>query len=334
MNVNELETSQTNFEQASGIIGQLRTELNTSVMGREDVIDLVIIGLLSGGHLLLEDYPGSGKTTLAKTLGACIDSDTAAEGLKSFRRIQFTPDLLPSDVTGVMVFDPTAGSFHLRRGPVFAHVVLVDEINRTSPKVQSALLESMAEQQVTIDNETYPLDELFLVIATQNPSDSVGTYPLPLAQLDRFLFKIPMTHIDRESELKVIRAYGHQPRKMATRPVTRSALLGVRTFIETEVALHESIEHCLVDIAERSRVHAEIALGLSTRTLVQAIMALKAQALLSGRTFVKPEDLSKLAGPLFRHRLAIKGGAQRADSIVSELISEPLESLIAQQLRG
>ena len=160
--------------QAFEHVQHLRQQLRASVMGRDEVIDLLIIGLIAGGHILLEDYPGSGKTTLAKALGHCIAPTSATNGLKSFRRLQFTPDLLPSDITGVMIFDPNKGQFHLRKGPIFAHVVLVDEINRTSPKVQSALLESMAENQVTIDNDTYPLDPLFLVIATQNP-DSVGT---------------------------------------------------------------------------------------------------------------------------------------------------------------
>ena len=304
-------------------------------MGRDEVIDLILIGLISGGHILLEDYPGSGKTTLAKTLGHCITPESAHDGLKSFRRLQFTPDLLPSDITGVMVFDPAQGQFYLRKGPIFAHVVLVDEINRTSPKVQSALLESMAEHQVTIDNETHSLDELFLVIATQNPSDSVGTYPLPQAQLDRFLFKISMTHIDRASELEVIRRYG-QSNSSASQlsPISRDHVLAIRRCMRTSVTLDPSIESCLVDIAQASRSHPDVLLGLSTRTLVNAISALKTQALLQERDYVKPEDIATLATPLFAHRLSIRGGPERSQSVVADIIEGPLNTLISTRLKG
>lgn len=323
------------LDEAYGIVQHLRLALRTAVMGRDEVIDLILIGLISGGHILLEDYPGSGKTTLAKTLGQCITPSSAVEGLKSFRRLQFTPDLLPSDITGVMIFDPTQGRFHLRKGPIFAHVVLVDEINRTSPKVQSALLESMAENQVTIDNDTHPLDALFLVIATQNPSDSVGTYPLPKAQLDRFLFKIPMTHIDRASELAVMRQYGqHNAELRAVQSVSRDDILAVRKCMQQSVTLDASIEGCLVDIAEQSRTHTDVALGLSTRSLVNAIGALKTQALLAQRDFVKPEDVAKLAQPLFEHRLSVRGGPERAQTIVADILEKPLNDLISNRLKG
>jgi MoxR-like ATPase len=323
------------LEEAYEYIQHLRQELRAAVMGRDDVIDLILIGLISGGHILLEDYPGSGKTTLAKTLGQCITPSSAVEGLKSFRRLQFTPDLLPSDITGVMIFDPTQGKFHLRKGPIFAHVVLVDEINRTSPKVQSALLESMAENQVTIDNDTHPLDQLFLVIATQNPSDSVGTYPLPQAQLDRFLFKISMTHIDRASELAVMRQYGqHKVTSRAVQPLSRDDILAVRRCMQHKITLDSSIEGCLVDIAEQSRTHADVVLGLSTRTLVNAIAALKTQALLDKRDYVKPEDIAKLAQPLFQHRLSVRGGPERASVVVSDMLEKPLNDLISNRLKG
>ncbi|MGB0648547.1 MAG: AAA family ATPase, partial [Bradymonadia bacterium] len=321
--------------QAFEHVQHLRQQLRAAVMGRDEVIDLLIIGLITGGHILLEDYPGSGKTTLAKALGHCIAPTSAVDGLKSFRRLQFTPDLLPSDITGVMIFDPNKGQFHLRKGPIFAHVVLVDEINRTSPKVQSALLESMAENQVTIDNDTYPLDPLFLVIATQNPSDSVGTYPLPQAQLDRFLFKVSMTHIDPESEFAVLEKYGqpHAEGRQHT-PLTRDEILSIRTHIHERVILNDSIKHCLVEIANTSRAHPDVMLGLSTRTLVQAIAALKAHALLHQRDYVTPEDITALALPLFKHRLLVKGGEERRESIVSEIIAGPLDTLISNRLKG
>jgi MoxR-like ATPase len=177
------------------------------VVGRDDVIELVLIALISDGHVLLEDYPGSGKTTLARALGESLRVSGQLHTLPAFRRIQFTPDLLPSDVTGSSVFEMDKNRFTFRAGPIFAHIVLADEINRTSPKVQAAMLEAMAEKQVTVDNETHKLDELFFVIATQNPLDVMGTYPLPTPQLDRFLFKIEMRHIERSAELEVLAQY-------------------------------------------------------------------------------------------------------------------------------
>ena len=183
---------------ARDAIADLQQRMGTSIIGQRDLIRQMLIGLLANGHLLLESLPGLAKTRAVKSLAKNLDA--------RMRRIQFTPDLLPSDVTGTTVFEPQTGSFTYRPGPIFAHVVLADEINRTSPKVQSAMLEAMAEKQVTVDNKTRPLDELFFVIATQNPLDLAGTYPLPVAQLDRFLFKVRMVHIDRESEIDVLRS--------------------------------------------------------------------------------------------------------------------------------
>src|SRR5215831_14558127 len=192
------------LDDARRVADIIRARIRANVMGRDEVIELVLVSLLADGHVLLEDFPGSGKTTLAKALGHSIVDDRPEDEIADFRRIQFTPDLQPSDVTGVAVFDAATSRFHFRHGPIFAHVVLADEINRTSPKVQAAMLEAMGEKQVTVDNATHRLDELFFVIATQNPLDLAGTYPLPVAQLDRFLFKIRMTHIDRDAELAVL----------------------------------------------------------------------------------------------------------------------------------
>jgi len=194
------------LDQAYELAQTLERRLQHAIRGREAVIDLLLTALLADGHVLLEDYPGSGKTTLAKALGDAIEDDQPHDEIVAFRRIQFTPDLLPSDITGVTVFDPDTGSFSFRPGPLFAHIVLADEINRTSPKVQAAMLEAMAEKQVTVDNVSHPLDELFFVVATQNPRDQAGTYPLPVAQHDRFLFKIRMDYIEREAELDVLRS--------------------------------------------------------------------------------------------------------------------------------
>ena len=192
---------------AREVAERLGARLRAAVRGRDEVVELVLVALLSDGHVLLEDYPGSGKTTLARALGNALEEGDGTSGVAAFRRIQFTPDLLPSDITGTNIFDVETSRFAFRRGPVFAHIVLADEINRTSPKVQAAMLEAMAEKQVTVDNHSYLLDDLFFVIATQNPLDLAGTYPLPTPQLDRFLFKIEMKHIDRASELEVLDQY-------------------------------------------------------------------------------------------------------------------------------
>lgn len=232
---------------AIDVLNRLTAAVKQQVLGRDDVIELTLIALVADGHVLLEDFPGSGKTTLAKALGEAIiddgkDSDRD-EFILPFRRIQFTPDLLPSDVTGVPVFDSNSNAFHFRHGPLFAHVVLADEINRTSPKVQSAMLEAMGEKQVTVDNVTYPLDDLFFVIATQNPLDLVGTYPLPTPQLDRFLFKITMDHIDRQSELDVLDSYKQrrdlQQEKIT---VTRDEVLFAREQIDAAVTISASVK--------------------------------------------------------------------------------------------
>ena len=195
------------LDEVRSLIQALSTRCQAMVQGRNQVIDLIITAMLADGHVLLEDHPGSGKTTLAKTLGESIMHPEGASHMTSFRRLQFTPDMLPSDITGVTMFDPQAHSFEFRAGPIFANVVLADEINRTSPKVQAALLEAMGEKQVTVDNQTHALEDLFFVIATQNPFDQAGTYPLPKAQLDRFLFKIKMTYLTMESELEVLRCW-------------------------------------------------------------------------------------------------------------------------------
>jgi len=306
---------------------RLRARMRYDIMGRDDVIELVLVALLSGGHVLLEDYPGSGKTTLAKALGESIIDDQPENELACFRRMQFTPDMLPSDITGVMIFDVNSNQFHFRRGPVFAYVVLVDEINRTSPKVQAALLESMAERQVTVDNVSHALDTLFFVIATQNPLDSIGTYPLPVAQLDRFLFKIRMDHIERDDELEVLSSWG-KPRAACDLPqVKRGDLVAATAALRSRVVVSDKIHGCLVDMARAIRADRRTAQGVSTRSLVQAIPALQALAAIRGRDFVAPEDIERLAGPLLRHRVMVVPGTDAPEVVVQEALKGPLEAL-------
>ena len=320
------------FEQSLQTVNLLRDRMKHDVMGRDDVIDLVIIALLASGHVLLEDFPGSGKTTLAKALGNSLSD--ARQGMAPFRRMQFTPDLLPGDITGVMVFDPEASIFEFRRGPIFAHIALVDEINRTSPKVQSALLESMGEKQVTIDNVTHSLSELFFVIATQNPLDQVGTYPLPIAQLDRFLFKIRMTNIQRSDELRVIQSWGKTHPKTTLPLVTVDQILAARTTVINEIAIDDALLECLVDIIRTIRDDERCLQGASTRSIVQAVAALQAHALLQGRDFVTPADIEQLLIPLFSHRLQLSPGAGNPDTLVRNAAEAPLKQLSKRALHA
>ena len=318
---------------AENVSARLRERLRAQVIGRDEVLDLVIVALLADGHVLLEDYPGSGKTTLAKALGAAIEED-GDTSFAAFRRIQFTPDLLPSDITGVSVFDAPTSSFQFRHGPLFAHIVLADEINRTSPKVQSAMLEAMAEKQVTVDNVTHALDELFFVIATQNPRDVAGTYPLPVPQLDRFLFKIRMAHVGREAELAVLRT--RRERRDVERAdlprVRRSDVIAARRAIDTGVAVHDAIHECLVDVSRALRADERVRAGNSTRSLVLAVPALQALAVLRGRDFVSSEDLELLLPHVLTHRIEAALGATGADEVVKECMVEPLERLARRTL--
>lgn len=326
----------TTLDQARTTVERLQKRLRHAIRGRDEVIDLLLIALLADGHVLLEDYPGSGKTTLAKSLGESIEDDSDQENIVAFRRIQFTPDLLPSDITGVSVFEAESSTFTFRPGPLFAHVVLADEINRTSPKVQAAMLEAMAEKQVTADNVSHPLDELFFVIATQNPRDQVGTYPLPVAQLDRFLFKIVMDHIERDAEIDVLRSY--KARRSAPDPaqipmVTRSQVLAARTAVDAQVHVAEEVQDCLVDIARSLRASPQVAQGVSTRSLVLMMPALQAAALLKGRDYVIGEDIQWLAPHIFAHRMELAPGVDDPLQVLKECSRQPLEQLSRATLK-
>ncbi|MEM1183237.1 MAG: AAA family ATPase [Acidobacteriota bacterium] len=332
------------LEAAKQVLERLRARMRAQVLGRDDVIDLVLVALLADGHVLLEDFPGSGKTTLAKSLGTSITAavadavagEPADAPVAPFRRIQFTPDLLPSDVTGVSIFETTTSTFSFRRGPIFAHVVLADEINRTSPKVQSAMLEAMAEKQVTVDNVTYPLDSLFFVIATQNPLDLAGTYPLPVAQLDRFLFKIRMEHIDRDAELEVLSTW--RSRRNVEREdlpkVTRADVLAARRAIDEEVAIDPRIQEALVDIAQAVREDERVLQGCSTRSLVLMLPALQALAALEGRDYVTGDDIARLAPRVLGHRLELVPGLSNTQDVIEDAVGKAIEGLSRGTLKG
>jgi MoxR-like ATPase len=324
------------LEFAFNMAARLTARMRAAVVGRDDVVDHIAIALLADGHVLLEDYPGSGKTTLAKALGDAIVPVQRHDHIVSMRRVQFTPDLLPSDVTGTTIFDPATNRFHFRPGPVFAHVLLADEINRTSPKVQAALLEAMGEKQATIDNETHVLDDLFMVIATQNPLDLAGTFPLPAAQLDRFLFKIRMKHIDRASELTVLQSI-QQRRDDGGRSkarVSRDEIVLSRKLLQAHVHVAPAILEALVDFATFTRDDERVNLGVSTRSLVQAVPALQAAALMAHRDFVSADDIVRLADALFTHRLDAAAGISDPSAIVIDCAARAVESLQRRSLRG
>ena len=317
------------LQEALEVLSTLQATIKKQVLGRDDVIELAIIALIADGHILLEDFPGSGKTTLAKALGeAIVNGFSNDESIVPFRRIQFTPDLLPSDVTGVPVFDSNSNAFHFRHGPLFAHVVLADEINRTSPKVQSAMLEAMGEKQVTVDNVTYALDDLFFVIATQNPLDLVGTYPLPTPQLDRFLFKITMNHIDRESELDVLDTY--KERRELTgqlKTVTRDQVLRARKNIDAEIAISPAIKTALVDISRNLREDDRVLQGNSTRSMVLLLPALQVSAALRGRDYVSAEDIELLLLRVLGHRVELAPGVSNIEKVLLDNMRTPMDQL-------
>lgn len=320
------------LERAKTVAHRLKARLSAAIRGRDDVIELVLTALLADGHVLLEDYPGSGKTTLARALGGAVSG--GGSEIASFRRIQFTPDLLPSDITGTNVFEPESSRFVFRRGPIFAHVVLADEINRTSPKVQAAMLEAMAEKQVTVDNETHALDHLFFVIATQNPLDLAGTYPLPTPQLDRFLFKIRMEHIAREAELEVLAAYPRPHLSLAADMpgVTRDELIAAREAIRSTIRIDVAFQSALVDLARGLRGDKRVLQGASTRSLVLLLPALQAHALVTGRDYVSPRDLEVLAPYVFGHRIEVAPGVDDVMSIVREHAGIEIEKLARKSL--
>jgi MoxR-like ATPase len=270
------------------------------VRGKEQQVELALVAVLASGHLLIEDVPGVGKTTLATTLASALGG--------SFKRVQFTSDLLPADLLGVSVLDQGSGEFRFRRGPIFAHVVLADEINRTTPRTQSALLEAMNERRVTIDGTTHHLPEPFLVVATQNPHDFHGTFELPDSQLDRFLIRISMGYADPESERAILHSGGLERARIE--PVLDPA--GVLELIQqaARVAVHRDLEDYLLALVTRTRQDDRLLRGVSTRGLQALHRAARALALLRGRDHCIPEDVQELMLPVWCHRVQARGGAK------------------------
>jgi MoxR-like ATPase len=289
------------------------------IQGKPEAVELALICLLAEGHLLIEDVPGVGKTSLAKALAASIDC--------TWKRVQFTPDLLPTDVVGVTIWNRNREEFEFRRGPVFANIVLGDEINRASPKTQSALLEAMEERQVTIDAVSHVLDAPFMVIATQNPIDHEGTYPLPDSQLDRFLMRISLGYPARGAELEILDTHGMLTQFPDPDPVTSGAHINAMAAAAREVHVAPALKGYLVDLADASRHHPSVAIGMSPRATLSLQRASRARAAAAGRGYVIPDDVKALAEPVLAHRLVLASDAMLQGISTRRVVQDVLASV-------
>jgi MoxR-like ATPase len=296
----------------------IQSNIEVVIQGKSREVRLALITLVAEGHLLIEDVPGVGKTMLAKAMARSIDC--------SFRRIQFTPDLLPTDVTGVNVFNQEQGDFEFKPGAIFANIVLGDEINRAGPKTQSALLESMEERQVTVDGVSYQLGVPFMVLATQNPIEHEGTYPLPEAQLDRFMMRLAIGYPAREAEAEILATHGTASTLEDIGPVTDAA--GVGRLIEAARQIHvaDALRRYIVDIADATRRHPDLYLGASPRAAIMLLRAARGLAAAEARDYVIPDDVKELATPVLAHRVIVSAdaamSARTAETVLSELLDE------------
>jgi MoxR-like ATPase len=306
-------------DEPTDLIARLRQNISSVVLGKADTVRLVVVALLAGEHVLLEDVPGVGKTLVGKAIARSLAG--------VFHRIQFTPDLLPADITGSSLYNSQTHEFTFSPGPIFANVVLADEINRATPRTQSALLESMSERQVSADGQTHPLPRPFMVIATQNPVEFEGTYPLPESQLDRFLLRIPLGYPEREVELEVLTSHREGEPVDSLAPALDCEQVSALQAAVRQVAIEDSINQYVLDIVEATRHCDELHVGVSTRGALALYRAAQAAALVAGRRFVVPDDVKQLTVPVLAHRVIPKGYLHGGDR-------EAIESLIERLVEG
>ncbi|GIV90809.1 MAG: ATPase [Chloroflexus sp.] len=307
------------LEHVQQLAARIVTNVEQVIIGKRQIVELVLVALLCRGHVLIEDVPGTGKTMLAKSIARSIGS--------SFKRIQCTPDLLPSDVTGVSIFNQQTREFEFRPGPIMAQIVLADEINRATPKTQSALLEAMEERQITVDGVTYPLPQPFVVLATQNPIEYEGTFPLPEAQLDRFLLRVHLGYADRLDEIAILKRQreGH-PLETLSKVVEIDELLALQAAIK-QVHVDDLIVEYIVALTTATRNHPDVYLGASTRGALALYRAAQAWAALNGRDYVTPDDIKTLAMPVLAHRLIVSPAARVRNVTAQAVIEEVLTSV-------
>jgi len=316
---------------ATQAIGNLVNAMERVIRGKRHQIELVVTTLLAGGHILMEDNPGTGKTVLARTLAQCISGSRNGEHV-IFKRIQFTPDLLPMDLIGTHIFDDRSKEFVFKKGPLFCNILLADEINRASPKVQSALLEAMAENQITSGDTTLQLEKLFFTIATQNPIEMEGTYPLPAAQLDRFSMKIFFGYVDESTELSIYKEY----LDIAHNLITGEQVLSMSDVLNLQqqagaVHVHDELVRGVSNIVRATRIHPDISLGASTRSGIAFLKCLRAYALVKGRSFVLEDDIKDIAVAVLDHRLLYRNKDGRANALGS-ILSKEMERLAKLRL--
>jgi MoxR-like ATPase len=311
--------SPADFGWFEGQFSQIRANIERVIQGKSGEVGLALATMIAEGHLLIEDVPGVGKTMLAKALARSVDC--------SFRRIQFTPDLLPTDITGVNVFNQERGDFEFKPGAIFANIVLGDEINRASPKTQSALLESMEERQVTVDGVTYQLGVPFMVVATQNPIEHEGTYPLPEAQLDRFMMRLSIGYPGAEAEAEILATHGTESTLEDIGPVTDASGVGRLIEVARQTYVADSLRRYIVELAEATRSHPDVYLGASPRAAIMLLRASRAVAASEGRDFVTPDDIKGVTVPVLHHRLIVSADAAMSGRTPATVLAEILEDV-------